>query len=258
VGTRENESDRTLERRPARTLANIGLRLMGSEGKVGRLRGKYLEAAALRTDIVILQIGANDGVFDDPLYPFFHKNPHVRGILIEPQEAPYEKLLDLYRDCPNITCMRTAIAATEGSLSLWSVNLGGDPFGKAIARTNPEKFDYVMWRRPSKRLRGYEVETEIVPASPLSEVLKKLSVDPKEISAVFTDTEGNDIAIVNQLLDTGTRPEVLQYEHVIAGDNVVLETNRRLAGMGYELNWSFRDIFATLRNGDPAASPTTR
>jgi FkbM family methyltransferase len=228
---------------------------MGSEGKVGRLRYKYLEAAALRTDIVILQVGANDGIFDDPLYPFFHKNPHVRGILIEPQKGPYEKLLNLYRDNPNVTCVRTAISATTDYLSLWSVNLGEDPFGKAIARTNPEKFDYVMWRRPGKRLKGYEVESEDVPAAPLSDVLEELSVSPEQISAVFTDTEGSDIEVVNQLLNTGARPEVLQYEHVIAGDEVVFETNRRLAGMGYELNWSFRDIFAALRAGVPAATP---
>jgi FkbM family methyltransferase len=255
MGTRENQSDRTLERHTPRTLANIGLRLMGSEGKVGRLRSKYLEAAALRTDIVILQIGANDGIFDDPLYPFFHKNPHVRGILIEPQKGPYEKLLTLYRDNQNVTCVRTAISATTDYLSLWSVNLGEDPFGKAIARTNPEKLDYVMWRRPGKRLKGYEVESEDVPAAPLSDVLEELSVSPEQISAVFTDTEGSDIEVVNQLLNTGARPEVLQYEHVIAGDEVVFETNRRLAGMGYELSWSFRDIFAALRAGVPAARP---
>jgi FkbM family methyltransferase len=247
MNDRKTRSDKSLGRRHTRTLANIGLRLMGSEGKVGRLRRHYLEAAAGQTGTVIVQVGANDGVFDDPLYPFFKGHPHVRGILIEPQEHPYEQLSRLYQDNPNIVCVRTAIAKDPGTLTLWSVDLGQDPFGKVIARANPEKLPYVMWRRPGKRLKGYQLEQEIVPAMPLIDVLEKVSVHPQQVSAFFTDTEGHDIEVVHQLLDSGARPIIIQYEHVIADDQSVLEANKRLSEIGYDLSWSFRDIFAVLR-----------
>jgi FkbM family methyltransferase len=221
---------------------------VGSEGNVGRLRRRFLKSAAARPGAIVLQVGANDGIFSDPLYPFFHKHPNIRGILIEPQEGPYNKLVELYRGRSNVTCMRTAIAAEPGDITLWSVDLGDDPFGKSLARTRPEKFSYAMWRRPHLRLKGYEVVNETVSAVPLTVALERQSVAPGEITALFTDTEGSDVEIVNQLLDTGSRPEVIQYEHVIADDAEIYKTNKRLSESGYRLSWSFRDIFAILQD----------
>ncbi len=241
------QSDRVLQRRYSRTLGLTALRLLGSEGRLGRLRRRFLEAVAQRPDTVILQIGANDGVFDDPLFSFFKDYPHVRGILVEPQAGPYAELTALYEGNPNITCVRTAIAKEIGEITLWSVNLGEDHFGKVIARENPEKLPYAMWRRPRRRLRGYELESEVVPAMPLSNVLEQANIDPRQISALFTDTEGQDVEVVSQLMRSGARPGVIQYEHIIADDQAVLETNRRLNSEGYDLSWSFRDIFAVLR-----------
>ena len=130
---------------------------------------------------------------------------------------------------------------------MWSVDLGDDPFGKSLARARPEKFSYAMWRRPHLRLKGYEVVSETVSAVPLRAALETQSVSPDEITALFTDTEGSDVEIVNQLLDTGARPEVIQYEHVIADDAEIYKTNKRLSESGYKLSWSFRDIFAVLQ-----------
>jgi FkbM family methyltransferase len=245
----EGQSLRRLERRRSRTLVMTGLRFLGSEGNVGRLRRRYLRAAAARPDVLILQVGANDGIFSDPLYPFFLRHPHVRGILIEPQREPFDKLVELYRDNANVTCVNTAIAPEAGEITLWSVDLGSDPFGKSLARAKPERFSYAMWRRPHLRLKGYKVVHEIVPAVTLKEAIEGQSIDPGKIDALFTDTEGSDIEVVNQLLETGARPQVIQYEHVIASDDAVLDINQRLAEHGYELSWSFRDVFA-VRNPD--------
>ncbi len=241
------QPERGLERSSARTLGTTALRLVGSEGNVGRLRRRFLKSAAKRPGVIVLQVGANDGIFSDPLYPYFHKHPEVRGILIEPQQDPYDKLVDLYRGRTNVTCVRTAIAAESGDITLWSVDLGDDPFGKSLARARPEKFSYAMWRRPHLRLKGYDVVSETVSAVTLRAALETQSVSPDEITALFTDTEGSDVEIVNQLLDTGARPEVIQYEHVIADDAEIYKTNKRLSESGYKLSWSFRDIFAVLQ-----------
>ncbi len=224
-----------------------GLRLVGSEGNVGIQRRRYLKAAAARKDVIILQVGANDGIFSDPLYPYFLRQPNVRGILIEPQREPFNKLVELYRGHTNVTCVNAAIAAEAGEITLWSVDLGSDPFGKSLARTKPERFSYAMWRRPHRRFTGYEVVQETVSAVTLKEAIEDQSLEPGQIDALFTDTEGSDVEVVDQLLNSGARPRVIQYEHVIADDEAVFETNRRLADAGYDLSWSFRDIFAVRR-----------
>jgi hypothetical protein len=217
---------------------------MGSEGKVGRLRKQYLQSVAERDAALIVQIGAHDGSTEDPLHPFFQTNFHVRGLLVEPQCGPFEALEKMYANYPNVTCIRTAVAEGRSTLELWTVDLGDDRYGTMIGRSNPERIPYAMWRRPIKRFRGYKLKKEIVPAAPLSEILERASVEPKEISAFFTDTEGHDIEIVNQLLDLQSRPEVIQYEHVIADARAVFTANSRLTDLGYELSWSFRDVFA--------------
>lgn len=230
----------------ASRVGNIGLRLCQSEGRVGRLRQRYLERAANRPDFLIFQLGANDGQHGDPLFEFFKSHSDVKAVLVEPQRAAFDKLSALHAKNPNISTINQAIAETEGTIELHRVVTKdpNDPLGSILARVNPANLNKVMWRRPLKRLRGYHVETETVATAPLTSIMGQAGVEPREIKAFFSDTEGCDVMAVSQLLNSGARPELIQWEHLHASDQQIADVNHDLVNRGYALHFSYRDVLA--------------
>src|SRR4051812_30370639 len=68
--------------------------------------------------MTFLQIGAFDGVGDDDLRELVttHK---LRGVLVEPQPAAFTRLQQNYRNEPQVTLLRAAIAESEGIRDLY-------------------------------------------------------------------------------------------------------------------------------------------
>jgi len=81
-----------------------------------------LYALGIHKKLHIIQIGAYDGVTNDPLRPFIVANANdLDVILFEPQTEPFRKLHSLYQDFPNIRCVNKAIGA-PGVMTFYSVN----------------------------------------------------------------------------------------------------------------------------------------
>lgn len=70
----------------------------------------------LRDDFFILNIGANDGVDNDPIHPFLVMFPHWRGICIEPVHYNFEQLTFNYRNFPAIKLVQAAIGQEQKPL----------------------------------------------------------------------------------------------------------------------------------------------
>ena len=66
-----------------------------------------------RNNLTVVQIGANDGINNDPIHKFI-KRDHWRGVLLEPQKYVFEKYLKpLYRNTPGIYVMNAALDITH-------------------------------------------------------------------------------------------------------------------------------------------------
>lgn len=249
----ENEHTNIVDnssRNRSTTLRNLRFRKFGLEGPLASVRRRTLKTIVKENPSpFVLQIGANDGKFDDPLYPFLSRNPGVRGLLVEPLERPFQSLNHLYQDRDNIETVRTAITSTIGSVTLFKVELDSptDPFGDALARTNPDLLDTIMDRHPKQKKHGYKITPEVVPTMTLDALFSQSEIEPEEVEIFFSDTEGSDIEVMTQLLDSSARPELIQYEQVLATDEDVSDLNRRLLGLDYALHWSYRDVLA-VRN----------
>lgn len=202
------------------------------------------------TGVRLVQIGAHDGQFDDPLSYHIQQN-HWRALLVEPQIEAFQHLEQRYSGIDNVQPVNIAVAEQAGVLTLYKALLQGDlaSQGTAIASTNKQQV-----RREAMRNAGLvrgglaKIVTEQVPTLTLPQVLDTYNFDPKSIDFFACDTEGYDATIMNQLFrDTDAKPALVQWEHLHL-DADTADTIARVARVdrGYELITTHKDTFGYL------------
>jgi FkbM family methyltransferase len=75
------------------------------------------QVSADRPDFFFAQIGANDGLTDDPIRQFVTKY-HWRGVLVEPQPQVFQHLLKNYEQEKQLILENAAIADNDGTARL--------------------------------------------------------------------------------------------------------------------------------------------
>lgn len=75
----------------------------------------------LHPDFFFVNIGANDGVVNDPIYPFIERYGW-RGIAVEPVPHVFERLCTNYRSLPGVVLEQVAIS--EEARPIWFVRPG--------------------------------------------------------------------------------------------------------------------------------------
>jgi FkbM family methyltransferase len=195
----------------------------------------------------VMQVGAHDGDFDDPLQT--HLNRYSwRAILVEPRRAPYARLAERYNDNPRVKVVNAAVSRTAGSMTLWSAQIEGPiyRFGEAIASVDPKQVKKEVVRNLGTRmLRKIKIVPEEVTVLTVADICDEIGVAPEEIDFFVSDTEGHDVHVVDSLLDvTDTPPTLLQYEHFHAPGEEVNELDARLLMSGRDLFRTHKDTFA--------------
>lgn len=69
-------------------------------------------------DLTFVQVGANDGMLNDPLRPFIERETS-RGILIEPQTRPFRQLQARYGHRDRLILLQAAIDRQAGTRTLY-------------------------------------------------------------------------------------------------------------------------------------------
>ena len=73
--------------------------------------------------LFFVQIGANDGVFRDPLFEFVTKHhDQVAGLALEPMQETFQKLRANYAKYPHVTPVNVAIHNTERQIDIHKVD----------------------------------------------------------------------------------------------------------------------------------------
>jgi FkbM family methyltransferase len=165
----------------------------------------YLENPAMS----LVQVGALDGLTDDPLGAFLARYA-VRSVLIEPQPHAYERLRNAYAGRPLVEVCNVAIDGVDGRRDLYTVAPGpGIPaWAEGLA-----SFDKATMLRHST----------LIPR--LNESIRPIDVDcvtPRTlmnrcglsgIDALVIDTEGYDMEVLRSFWAAGVRPSVICLEH---------------------------------------------
>jgi FkbM family methyltransferase len=154
-----------------------------------------------------VQIGANDGVFADPIRPFVTRN-QVAGLVVEPLQDMFTQLVANYRSYPKVTPVKAAIHATLKSVEMYRVDpakaahLGDWAQGIGSVR----KDHHVNAGVPAEAML-----TETVSCVTLEELLQQHAVDAVDLLQI--DTEGYDSEIL-RMIDFGRRkPAIIRFEH---------------------------------------------
>ncbi len=181
--------------------------------------------------IRFLQIGAHDGIRNDPLYRWIGDHGWS-GIMVEPMPDFARKLRTLYSGQPQIEVLERAIAAESGSTTLYRINpqLQGLPDWAAGVATLD--FDRAREATAALGLTSQELVSQPVETITAADLLRRFPAPGPDIVAI--DTEGHDLFLARALLDAGCRPTLLHFEHACAPAGDWWTFLRHLHDLGYD------------------------
>jgi FkbM family methyltransferase len=156
--------------------------------------------ARCRHDFFFVQVGANDGIYNDPMYERVRANGW-HGVLIEPQPDVFTRLKLNYEGCSGLVFENVAVTSDPGLVTLYRPK-GGSHTG--IATVLPDRGDM-------KGLELEEMERIQVPALRLNTVLHRHL--PKRWDLLQIDTEGYDFEVIKMVEFDVTAPAIVVYEH---------------------------------------------
>ncbi len=193
-------------------------------------------------NISFVQIGANDGITNDPLYGFTSRY-RWNGVVVEPVKPIFERLKNNYRQLP-VEPIMVAVHASETSMPFHYLQSTPEfqlpPYADGVGSFNP--------RRPiivTKELKVPEtlVKTIDVPCKRLEQIVadSKLS----KVDLLVVDAEGYDNEILAQALPDEWQTHTIIFEHYHIPKDALDATLSRLSKMGFQFQRDRFDILAT-------------
>jgi FkbM family methyltransferase len=223
---------------------------MNGEELLGILEDEYENEIS---DFTIVQIGANDGMQDDPIQLLIKKYS-PKAHLVEPVKELYKTLTTSYTDCPNVTCHNFAISDIDGEKKMITVD-----YDDSLPLWCKGLSTFDISRNFLSGFGGYKLledlrKTEIF--KKVKKAQKEISVQTKTLDTFFlenkietidvfiTDTEGHDFIIFNQLDLTKYFPKLIMMETHTLGNEDKISINKKLLDNGYTILQDSWDIIA--------------
>ncbi len=212
-------------RQAVQTLANrFGYRIEKlrepkSRARVDVLRLMLEHTTRSQPDPVIVQIGANDGATADPVGHLIRENGW-RALLVEPQPHMFTQLQEVYRNSEHVLLENAALAATDGSATMYGVRDPGGPLSQwtqQLASFDRELVEALLRDQVASLPvpEGFDVESLVVPmevpALTFETLLERHGVD--RVDALVVDTMGFDAEVLRLFpFDLVGAPAVISFE----------------------------------------------
>jgi FkbM family methyltransferase len=194
---------------------------------------------------VFVEIGANDGVSNDPIFPFVERFGWT-GIMVEPLPAPFARLQGNYGRFTQVHLVNAAIGDTDGERTLYKIKEYEGQYANASQFASFNR-DLVASQTAYVPNAANEIEEIQVPCLTIETLLSRYPVDP--IDLVVIDAEGYDGEII-RMFDFGKmRPAIIQFEHAAMGKQERQSIARLLVNYEYRL---FSDHLDTIAYRAPA------
>lgn len=160
--------------------------------------------------LFFIQIGSNDATHGDPLQIFL-KDRRWNGIMIEPVNYVFKRLVAKYGELERFILENVAIAEINGNKDFYYLEESGD--------------DLPVWY---DQLGSFSLSTIMKHADFISDLDKRIKITPvecitfqtlcdkkavKNIDLIHVDTEGFDYEILKLIDFQKYRPTLLIYEH---------------------------------------------
>lgn len=237
---------------PRATLRALAARARGAIGPAGwavhqvdRLRARRKSAgggvipAILTTfgtdypSAVVVEVGANDGVYQDKLRPHLLTRPRWRSYLLEPVPESFRLLRRNVRRIPGAIPVNAAISDSSGVMPFYTVRPPGR--GEVIweGHSALASFDRDVIAKHTDFIPDIEsriVETN-VPVFTAGAFRAEFGID--RIDLLHIDTEGHDLSVLREFDVAVTRPFVIVFEHWHLSDVEITEAHGILRDAGY-------------------------
>lgn len=192
------------------------------------------EFARAYPDAFFVQVGANDGVYRDPLRDEIRAR-RWRGIMVEPLPSSFERLRANYAGNPRIVLENAAIADEDGHRKLYYLReTESEVHGTPAWHDKLGTFhrDVIVKHRHAIPDFDERLTTAEVQCLTFESLCRKHGV--RRIDLVQIDTEGHDFEIVKLIDLEALRPKILMYEHLHFDDATRAACSEHLRRRGYE------------------------
>lgn len=185
-------------------------------------------------DFTFLQVGAFDGLTNDPINPLV-RSYGLRGIIVEPQVRACEALRSRYADFPQVVLVNAAVADANGSRDFYTTGSG------PIQQASFYKAHLLKHKVPAGLIVGQKVRCVTITSLLEEHGLNRLDL-------VQVDAEGYDYEIV-RTIDFGlVTPLIIRFEHAHLTNDQCDACVELLASHGYRFIAEQRDIIAFLEH----------
>jgi FkbM family methyltransferase len=214
-------------------------------GEVLPLTALIRQRFALNEPVFFVQIGANDGIMNDPIYDLVIAS-QWRGLLIEPIKATYDALCENYRHKSDLLLANCAIADEPGSRIIYSFKYNDDIFQQLFSLV-PEKLE--SSRNEVARLcqcmpEDLQIVGGQVWCETLENLLKRYGVE--KIDFIIMDVEGYEWNIIKSYNFDYLKPKIVIYEKTHLSEEDQTASMAYLAKFGYRLEAVDDNIVAEL------------
>jgi FkbM family methyltransferase len=183
-------------------------------------------------------VGANEGIQNDHL-SIFIRSKNWPGLLIEPVESTFHKLVKNFEGLPNLIFKNVGISNVEGELPIYkfSDKVEGKEYHQLFSfdRAQLEKLEV-----PDNWKTDHIIE-EKVKVYTLSGLLEELGIS--NVNILQIDTEGYDYKVLQGIEFKNTKPDILIYEHCHLGPTAYYHSIELLRKNGYYI---FGNEFDTI------------
>ncbi len=199
-----------------------------------------------------LQIGANDGRINDPIFPFIFRDKW-RGHRFEPLETPFNQLKILHKHTPWVEPVKALLGTKEGTVPLYCLSFSAKRWATGLSSLNKAQLEtqiasgYVA-RRAQKYNDVLPVDREAwieAKEMPMHELNAWILGQAKgRLDLLQIDTEGYDHVLLEALDLKKLRIGMICFEKLHIPKSALLACVTKLKAAGYGLVESDCDILA--------------
>lgn len=183
-----------------------------------------------------VQVGANDGVLDDPLRDLVRQY-HLPGLLIEPLPDLFDKLKLNYKEESQLLFENVAILNRDEIVPIHRV--------RSDAAVPHHWHGIASFTRENLLAQGVHsehIETLPVKGTSLHCLVTKHEIN--RISLLQIDTEGYDYEVIRSAFDANIFPDIINYEHCWLVPTIRLKCKQMLDRHGYQFVEVGKDTLA--------------
>ncbi len=211
--------------------------------------------------IRFIQIGANDGLNNDPIYKYVRRD-RWQGILIEPQPNVFQQLLENYPTHKRLTFVNAAIADPTEELQLYRFSFadrrwlhGWTTFDRDQLVDTFHNSSYFREMAEKEKLTVPEtveeaIETVEIEKLSFMDLVEKHGMNDFDI--LVMDVEGYELEILKMIDFDTVQIKVILFEHRLSQENESIRIQEILRKFGYAI-LRFKYDSIAVKNGHPMA-----